>query len=177
MVSRSLDEKHKRFNVFKQNVKHVLHTNNDNKPYKLKLNKFADMTNHEFRNAYASSKIRYHRMFQGTPRGTRSFMYENVNNVPTSVDWRKRGAVTAVKDQGQCGTPSPCIFLLITVAIHFDCVPCIKHLLQLSELFHAQPVRIMSRYRQPHSYQQRLMVFQLHSMYNTGWEQYVPSEC
>ncbi|KAH1074667.1 hypothetical protein J1N35_026995 [Gossypium stocksii] len=103
MVSRSLDEKHKRFNVFKQNVKHVLHTNNDNKPYKLKLNKFADMTNHEFRNAYASSKIRHHRMFQGTPGGTRSFMYENVNNVPTSVGWRKKGAVTAVKDQGQCG--------------------------------------------------------------------------
>ncbi|TYJ05992.1 hypothetical protein E1A91_A12G202200v1 [Gossypium mustelinum] len=104
MVSRSLDEKHKRFNVFKQNVKHVLHTNNDNKPYKLMLNKFADMTNHEFRNAYASSKIRHHRMFQGTPRGTSSFTYENVNNVPTSVDWRKKGAVTAVKDQGQCGS-------------------------------------------------------------------------
>ncbi|KAK5777174.1 hypothetical protein PVK06_045141 [Gossypium arboreum] len=113
MVSRSLDEKHKRFNVFKQNVKHVLHTNNDNKPYKLMLNKFADMTNHEFRNAYASSKIRHHRMFQGTPRGTSSFTYENVNNVPTSVDWRKKGAVTAVKDQGQCGG--------ITSEIHYPC--------------------------------------------------------
>ncbi|XP_007037812.2 PREDICTED: vignain [Theobroma cacao] len=103
-VSRSLDEKHKRFNVFKQNVMHVHNTNNKDKPYKLKLNKFADMTNHEFRNAYAGSKIKHHRMFQGTPRGTGSFMYENVDRVPPSVDWRKKGAVTAVKDQGQCGS-------------------------------------------------------------------------
>ncbi|XP_022737648.1 vignain-like [Durio zibethinus] len=103
-VSRSLDEKHKRFNVFKQNVMHVHNTNNKERPYKLKLNKFADMTNHEFRNAYAGSKIKHHKMFQGKPRGTGSFTYEKINSVPPSVDWRKKGAVTAVKDQGQCGS-------------------------------------------------------------------------
>ncbi|GMJ13710.1 cysteine endopeptidase 1 [Hibiscus trionum] len=103
-VSRSLDEKHRRFNVFKQNVMHVHNTNSQGKPYKLKLNKFADMTNHEFRNAYAGSKIRHHKMFQGKPRGAGSFMYENVEAVPPSVDWRKKGAVTPVKDQGQCGS-------------------------------------------------------------------------
>ncbi|MBA0794526.1 hypothetical protein Gohar_018849 [Gossypium harknessii] len=103
-VSRSLDEKHRRFNVFKQNVLHVHNTNNKDKPYKLKINKFADMTNHEFRNAYASSKIKHHKMFQGKSRGAGSFMYENVDRVPPSVDWRQKGAVTAVKDQGQCGS-------------------------------------------------------------------------
>ncbi|KAH7549788.1 hypothetical protein JRO89_XS13G0082700 [Xanthoceras sorbifolium] len=103
-VSRSLDEKHKRFNVFKQNVLHVHNTNKMDKPYKLKLNKFADMTNHEFRSTYAGSKINHHRMFQGNSRGAGTFMYENVETVPPSVDWRKNGAVTAVKDQGQCGS-------------------------------------------------------------------------
>lgn len=102
-VSRSLDEKHKRFNVFKQNVMHVHQTNKMDKPYKLKLNKFADMTNHEFASTYAGSKIKHHRMFQGT-RGNGTFMYGKVTSIPPSVDWRKKGSVTAVKDQGQCGS-------------------------------------------------------------------------
>ncbi|CAN1291422.1 unnamed protein product [Linum perenne] len=86
-----LQDKHKRFNVFKDNVMHVHETNKMDKPYKLKLNKFADMTNHEFKNTFA-------------PRGNGTFMYENVERVPPSVDWRKKGAVTPVKDQGQCGS-------------------------------------------------------------------------
>ncbi|XP_057972098.1 vignain-like [Malania oleifera] len=103
-ISRSLDEKHKRFNVFKENAKYVHNFNKMDKPYKLKLNKFADMTNHEFRSTYAGSKIDHHRMFLGSSRANGSFMYENVNNIPPSVDWRKKGAVTNVKDQGQCGS-------------------------------------------------------------------------
>ncbi|XP_027922715.1 vignain-like [Vigna unguiculata] len=101
-VSRSLGEKHKWFNVFKANVMHFHNTNKMDKPYKLKLNKFADMTNHEFRSTYAGSKVNHHKMFQGTPHGNDTFMYENVRSVPTSVDWRKKGVVTNVKDQGKC---------------------------------------------------------------------------
>lgn len=103
-VSRSIDDKHKRFNVFKANVMHVHNTNKMDKPYKLKLNKFADMTNHEFKSIYAGSKVDHHRMFRGAPRGSTTFMYEKVSDVPASVDWREKGAVTAVKDQGQCGS-------------------------------------------------------------------------
>uniref|UniRef100_A0A2N9FIH2 Vignain n=1 Tax=Fagus sylvatica TaxID=28930 RepID=A0A2N9FIH2_FAGSY len=103
-VSTSLDEKHKRFNVFKENVMHVHNTNKLDKPYKLKLNKFADMTNHEFRSMYAGSKVKHHRMFRGTPRGSESFMHERVGSVPASVDWRLKGAVTGIKDQGRCGS-------------------------------------------------------------------------
>lgn len=100
-VSRDLTEKQRRFNVFKANALHVHKSNKMDKPYKLKLNKFADMTNHEFRNYY-SSKIKHFRMLHGN-RGETGFMYENAKDVPVSVDWRKQGAVTAVKDQGRCG--------------------------------------------------------------------------
>lgn len=97
-------EKRKRFNVFKFNLQHVHNTNKMNKPYKLKLNKFADMTNHEFRRVYAGSKISHHRMLQGQRIGSNGFMYANDDNVPASVDWRKENAVTPVKDQGRCGS-------------------------------------------------------------------------
>ncbi|KAK3017852.1 hypothetical protein RJ639_004544 [Escallonia herrerae] len=103
-VSTNLDEKHRRFNVFKANVQHVHNVNKMDKPYKLKLNKFADLTNHEFRSTYAGSKIKHHRMLRGDKVGSGTFMYENVESVPLSVDWRKNGAVNAVKDQGQCGS-------------------------------------------------------------------------
>jgi len=117
-VSRNLDEKQKRFNVFKTNVMHVHNTNKMDKPYKLKLNKFADMTNHEFRTTYAGSKVNHHRMFRGMPRGSGTFMYENFTKAPASVDWRKKGAVTDVKDQGQCGKFKKLLFRFCTIILH-----------------------------------------------------------
>lgn len=111
-VSTNLHEKHRRFNVFKANVHYVHEFNKKDMPYKLKLNKFADMTNHEFRSFYAGSKIKHHRMLSGSSRlkllpeenGTSTFTYANVNSVPPSIDWRQKGAVNPVKDQGQCGS-------------------------------------------------------------------------
>ncbi|KAF9602988.1 hypothetical protein IFM89_033286 [Coptis chinensis] len=100
--SRDPKEKHKRFNVFKMNVKFIHEFNKKDKPYKLRLNKFGDMTSHEFKSSYAGSKVKHYRMLHGDRHKT-GFIYDQVENVPPSVDWRKKGAVTGVKDQGQCG--------------------------------------------------------------------------
>ncbi|KAL3628926.1 hypothetical protein CASFOL_027972 [Castilleja foliolosa] len=103
-VSRTIDDKMKRFNVFKVNAHYINNFNKEGKPYKLKLNKFADLTSHEFRSIYADSMMKHHWMFKGGSRESGTFMYENVQNVPPSVDWRNNGAVVAVKDQGKCGS-------------------------------------------------------------------------
>lgn len=93
-------EKERRFNIFKENVEFIESFNNaGHRPYKLGVNAFADLTNEEFRNSkngYRSSSI-----FK-TPE-TSPFRYENVTTVPTSIDWTKKGAVTPIKDQSQCG--------------------------------------------------------------------------
>ncbi|KAL3835629.1 hypothetical protein ACJIZ3_010365 [Penstemon smallii] len=101
-ISRDLTEKQKRFNVFKANVHHIHKVNQMDKPYKLKLNTFSDMTNHEFRNFY-SSKIKHYRMLHGD-RAKTGFVHEKTEDLPPSVDWRKQGAVTGVKNQGKCGS-------------------------------------------------------------------------
>ncbi|KAJ6801632.1 thiol protease SEN102-like [Iris pallida] len=103
-LSRDLDDKHKRFDVFKENVKFIHEFNKEDAPYKLSLNKFADMTNEEFRSTYAGSKVHHHLAKRESPKSDSSFLYENVQALPAAVDWRAKGAVAAVKDQGQCGS-------------------------------------------------------------------------
>lgn len=93
-------EKDRRLQIFKDNVEFIESFNNaGNKSYKLGINQFADQTNEEFRalrNGFRPSKTR---MLSDEA----SFMYENIGAVPSSIDWRKKGAVTPVKDQGDCG--------------------------------------------------------------------------
>lgn len=91
-------EKERRLTIFKDNVEFIESFNSaGDRSYKLSINGFADQTKEEFqasRNGYKRSS---------NNRGTPPFKYENVTAVPTSIDWRKKGAVTPIKDQGQCG--------------------------------------------------------------------------
>ncbi|KAI9093170.1 hypothetical protein K1719_027184 [Acacia pycnantha] len=93
-------EKEKRLNIFKQNVEYIESSNSaGTKPYKLDINQFADLTNEEF----TASRNRFKGHMCPSIERTPSFKYGNVTDVPSSVDWRKQGAVTPIKNQGNCG--------------------------------------------------------------------------
>ncbi|KAK2993961.1 hypothetical protein RJ640_000559 [Escallonia rubra] len=95
---KDIAEKNKRFKIFEENVEHIESFNRANeKSYKLSINEFADLTNEEFKTA--RNRFKGH---ECSPETT-SFKYENVTAVPSTMDWRKKGAVTPIKDQGQCG--------------------------------------------------------------------------
>ncbi|KAK1368776.1 Cysteine proteinase Cathepsin L [Heracleum sosnowskyi] len=90
-----------RFQIFKDNVKFIEKFNEDGKQsYKLGINGFADQTNEEFQ----ASRNGYKMKANSRTSQITLFRYENVTAVPSSMDWRKRGAVTPIKDQGQCGS-------------------------------------------------------------------------
>ncbi|WCJ32678.1 senescence-associated gene 12 [Euphorbia peplus] len=98
-VYKDSNEKEMRFDIFKQNVQLIESFNKaGGKSYKLGINQFADLTNEEFKTS--RNKFKGHMCSeQAGP-----FRYQNISAVPTSMDWRKKGAVTPIKDQGQCGS-------------------------------------------------------------------------
>ncbi|KAJ7948418.1 Senescence-specific cysteine protease [Quillaja saponaria] len=96
-------EKEKRFDIFKNNVEFIESFNAaGNQAYKLSINKFADQTNQEF----VASRNGYKKLsgLRTATETTTSFKYENVTAIPATIDWRKKGAVTPIKNQGQCGS-------------------------------------------------------------------------
>lgn len=101
-VYNDAEEKAMRFQIFKDNVARIKTFNGGpEKGYKLAVNQFADLTNEEFRatrNGYKRQSPRVR-----STSSIASFRYANVSAVPATVDWRKSGAVTPIKDQGQCG--------------------------------------------------------------------------
>ena len=83
--------------------KHNMEAANGVHTYTVKMNKFGDMTNQEFRQMVNGFNTT---MFNLNKKDSHliGHMFETPVEIPDSVDWRTQGYVTEVKDQGQCGS-------------------------------------------------------------------------
>lgn len=105
-----VEEAEERFLIFRNNLKYIVEKNSKRwslSGHVVGLNKFADLSNEEFRMKYLSkvrkpvSKVGGGSSLNLRRRSMVSKMHSC--KAPSSLDWRKYGAVTGVKDQGNCG--------------------------------------------------------------------------
>ncbi|KAK7262619.1 hypothetical protein RJT34_30194 [Clitoria ternatea] len=95
-------EKEKRFQIFNKNVEFIESFNAaGDKSFNLSINQFADLDNKEFEALLINGQKKVLNIETTTKT---SFRYENVTDIPDTMDWRKKGAVTPIKDQGICGS-------------------------------------------------------------------------
>lgn len=113
----SEEERQQRLKIFEDNLEFVNNHNSlGNSTYTLSLNAYADLTHHEFR----SSKL-------GLSSSANDLIRLKHNNpvqlpdvgVPDSVDWRNQGAVTNVKDQGNCGMFYLSIYFILFISLMY----------------------------------------------------------
>lgn len=99
----ALGEKERRLEVFKDNLWFIdQHNSDQNQTFKLGLNQFADLTNEEFRSKYVGTRRRDRNRRLARSKSDR-YGFKEGDSLPPSIDWREKGAVVPVKDQGSCG--------------------------------------------------------------------------
>jgi C1A family cysteine protease len=95
----TIQELETRFAIFRKNFIEILAHNADlSQNFTMGVNQFTDLTPEEFRAQFVGGL-----KTEVGSYGCKSFS-SSASGAPSSIDWRSKGAVTSVKDQGQCGS-------------------------------------------------------------------------
>jgi len=97
----SAEEESVRFGNFVENLRTAARLSAKNPQAQFGVNKFSDLSASEFKGRHNAQKY-YANLTRSTVANV--FTQEQVAAADSPVDWRTKGAVTHVKDQGQCGS-------------------------------------------------------------------------
>ena len=92
-----ISEQNYRQSIYNQNLARINSHNANGTSWTMGLNQFADLTVLEFRQQYVTGGY-----FVDESRNASQILYPTA--LPSAVDWTQHGAVTPVKNQGQCGS-------------------------------------------------------------------------
>lgn len=102
----SLQEK-KAFETWQSNLVRV-RAHNDRarvglETYTVAMNRFADLSNDEYRRTILQQKGEFH-VTKSSPQASYTFHSTGKTTLPDSVNWVDEGVITGIKNQGQCGS-------------------------------------------------------------------------
>jgi len=99
-------ERESRFKVFANNVKKIKDLNVKRPSTTFMINKFAHLSDDEFKNIYLNKQMPKELKVTKTSNILPDVPAKALASLPTQYDWRTHSppVVTAVKDQGQCGS-------------------------------------------------------------------------